>query len=164
VQEIQIIMSDDLVFTETGQRVPAVVTRRIALDGQEAEVDLTREHDEELAGLLDRYFRAGRAPDRGSPPAAAGPDPGPGGPGTHRFTPGVISRNRRIRAFAQERDLRSRKHPELPAYETPGGRWYYPAWLKEMYAEYEAGQQAAAGARVPGGAASAADSGMLVSS
>lgn len=74
----------DVTWREEKRKTPAAVTRRIALDGREIELDLTDEHDKELREFLARYMDAGRVPQE-EVPARPARDPGQGSPGRRAY-------------------------------------------------------------------------------
>ena len=137
MKELAVVMSDDLAFTETGERVPATDTVVVSLDGEEGELDLTAENAADLRGYLRRYLRAAHRPGAEPLLAGAGPRRAGGSP-----DPASVARNKRLRAFADERGLRAKEGPDRPAYETPAGKFYVPKWLREEFEAHEAGSSA----------------------
>jgi hypothetical protein len=139
MKELRLIMSDDLIRAQTGERVEADGTHTLSLDGRAVELDLTDLNYKELMRDVQRWLDAGQKP--GQEPLLPGAYARPARSG-HQFTPGIVGHNRGLRAWVDAQELKSPKHPELPAYETPTGRWYYPGWLKKAYAAHLAEQEA----------------------
>jgi hypothetical protein len=111
---------DDLDYAE-GRQVEATVTRRVAFGDEAVTLDLTAEHDAELAKLLAPYLAAGR-PQRGSTRAA-----------TRGQGATSVRRSRRelkaLRAWATGNGL---------SWRTPGGSTYYSAELLGQWDEHKA--------------------------
>lgn len=54
-----IMIFDDLDYHAGGKRTPADVTVRLAYEGETVELDLTKDHAEQLFHLVEPYLRAG---------------------------------------------------------------------------------------------------------
>lgn len=136
MRELQLILSDDLIYAQTGNRIPAAESVTVSLDGRVRELDLTAEHAKELRELLEPWLNAGHPP---------GGQPAPGTSGTSKGFRGgayMLSRARQkaIRDFADERGLKS-EDGKRPIYRTPGGGYYYPYKLRKMFEGHIAEQQ-----------------------
>lgn len=69
---VQVVMTDDLDRIEKHADTEAARTRCVGLDGVWMELDLSTEHDAELAELIGRYMRAGRKPEKPPVPSKRG--------------------------------------------------------------------------------------------
>lgn len=131
MKELQLVLSDDLTFATTGQRVPADESVVIALDGRTRELDLTAEHAKELREILEPYMKAGHAP--GNEPNLTSPE----GKRIKKPTPSLIearAEQKKIRDYADARGLKS-PDGKRPIYRTEGGGYYYP---HSLVVEYQA--------------------------
>lgn len=135
MRELQVVMSDDLIFAQTGERVPAEESVVIAVDGKTRELDLTASNAKALRETLSPFMQAGHAPghstrdSRGSTP-----------------TPGLIlsrARQQVLRDWADDRGLRS-PDGKRPIYRTAGGGYYYPYRLMKMYDSWLASEESRA--------------------
>jgi len=133
VRELQVVMSDDLIFAQTGERVPAEETVVIALDGKTRELDLTADNAKAVRETLLPFLRAGHAPGQNMPSDnSRGSTP----------TPSLIlsrARQKAIRDWADSRGLRS-ADGKRPIWRTESGGYYYPHRLMKMYEAYLAAQ------------------------
>jgi len=131
MRELQVVMSDDLIFAQTGERVPAEETVVIALDGKVRELDLTADNAKALRETILPFLRAGHSPGQNTPDSR-GSVP----------TPSLIlsrARQRAIRDWADERGLRS-PDGKRPIWRTASGGYYYPHRLMKMYEAHLAEQ------------------------
>ena len=121
---------DDLDWARNRTRTPATVTARLSWDGITVELDLSDKSKAELDERLADLLTLGTRVTSRNPPQERNEYTGNG-------TPMAKSRHyhKKIREWADANDLRSREHPEIAAYKTPSGSWYYPAWLSEAYEE-----------------------------
>jgi len=151
---VRVVMLDNLDLAEDPPRcTDAIRTHVLQLDGKAVEIDLNEEHSLELLAFLKRYFDAGDAP--GQEPAQDG-QPGSSAHKGRKFTPGVVQRNRDMRAWADREGVRNPKHPDLPAYLSPAGTYKHPLWLVKMYEQHLAEQPAAQAGGMLAGARSLA--------
>ena len=129
MKEMQVIVSDDIIFADTGKRVTADETVILSLDGKRVELDLCESNAKELRELLDPWLNAGHKPEStpASPPA--------------RKTlkgEGVLKAGRlrmaELRQWVDENHVRSLSPPDRPAYLTRTGKNYSPDWLLHAYA------------------------------
>jgi hypothetical protein len=144
MKELQIVLSDDLVFSLSGERIPADETVLISLNGKTRELDLTAEHARELREILEPYFKAGHLP--GNEP----PDTTSDGKKIKRPTPSLIearAEQKKLRDWADSRGMRS-PDGKRPIYRTEGGGYYYP---HPLVVEYNAWVESEAQRRLPGG-------------
>jgi hypothetical protein len=127
MKELQIVLSDDLTFAETGKRVPADETVFVSIDGKKRELDLTEEHARELREFLEPWIRAGHAP--GSAPTK------PSKPAAEPKSL-MVGRERmaKLRDWVDKNHIRGRSGPDRPAYLTTTGKNYAPDWLLHLYA------------------------------
>jgi hypothetical protein len=112
---------DDLHNSEDGEQVKADRTHRLRLDGRDVELDLTAAHHDELAKLLERYFKAGHRPQDAPPP---------------REVPSHAKMSRN-----ETRDLRAWADAQTPplSYEPRGkGSYYYSMDLRRKWAAHKA--------------------------
>lgn len=129
MKEIQVVMSDDLIWSETRERIPADETVVIAIDGQTRELDLTAAHAKELRELMADWMAAGNPPQS---------EPGP--PVRHHHSPAGKSlktgrlRMAKLRQWVDENHVRGLSGPDRPAYLTTTGKHYAPDWLLKAYA------------------------------
>lgn len=130
MKEIQVVMSDDLIYTETGRRVPADETVTIALDGKTRELDLTAEHAKELRELMADWMEAGNEPRPESAPPATGRKSTAG-----RSLKNGKERMAKLRVWVDENHVRGLSGPDRPAYLTTTGKHYSPDWLLKAYAQ-----------------------------
>jgi hypothetical protein len=121
-----IAMVDDLDYSETGTRVEATVSRRLSYAGREVEIDLTTEHDDELAGFLARYFAAGSAP------------PGRGGAAARSRAGAGSGVTMRPRSAAERAAIRSWATAHGLSYKSSGGSTYYGRELLEKWDVHKA--------------------------
>jgi hypothetical protein len=128
VKEVQILISDDLTYAETGKKVEADETLILAIGGVKRELDLTSQHADELRKLLEPYLRAGHMP--GTEPQA------PSRQGTTAGKSLMVGRERmaKLRDWVDETHLRGLSGPDRPAYMTTTGKHYAPDWLLKAYA------------------------------
>ena len=137
MRELQVVMSDDLIFAQTGERIPAEETVVIALDGKTRELDLTADNAKALRETIIPFLRAGHAPGQNAPGDSRGSTP----------TPSLIlsrARQKAIRDWADSRGLRS-PDGKRPIWRTESGGYYYPYKLMKMYESWlasEAGRDA----------------------
>lgn len=138
MRELQLILSDDLTYAETGERVPADETVVIALDNKTRELDLTAENAKKIRELLGPWIDAGHSP--GNQPATK---PTASDPSSHKGGVYVLSRARQrvIRDFADNLGLKS-SDGQRPIYRTPGGGYYYPYKLRKMFEAHQAAEAA----------------------
>lgn len=131
MRELQVLLSDDLIYAKNGERIPADETVTIALDGTVRELDLTAGHAKELRDLLAPYLRAGRAPDE--------PTMGSTGSRHKQAAPkGLIqSRSllRQVRDFADRNGMRS-PDGKRPVYRTETGGYYYSRELMQAWEQH----------------------------
>jgi hypothetical protein len=111
---------DDLHYHQDGSQVQAAVTRRLMYGAVEVELDLTAEHDEQLAKLLQPYLDAGRKL-RGHGRASTR---GQGVTGVKRGR----AEYKAIREWAKSRGL---------SCGTPGGSTYYSKALLEQWDQHK---------------------------
>ena len=134
MRELQVVMSDDLIFTQTGERVPADETVVLALDGKVRELDLTADNAKAVRETILPFLRAGHAPGQNTPGDSPGSTP----------TPGLIvsrARQKAIRDWADARGLRS-PDGKRPIWRTQSGGYYYPDRLMKMYEAHLASEAA----------------------
>jgi hypothetical protein len=127
MKEVQIVVSDDLTFAESGKRVEADETVVISIDGKKRELDLTEEHAAELRELLDPWMTAGHKPGAEPPEPREHPTKG-------RDMSVGRERMAKLRDWVDENHLRGRSGPDRPAYLTTTGKNYAPDWLLKAYA------------------------------
>lgn len=132
MRELQLILSDDLTYAQTGERVPADETVVIALDGKTRELDLTTENAKALRVMIEPFIKAGHIP--GQPSAQTGERP-PSNLITAR------ARQKLIRDWADNLGLRS-EDGKRPAYRTASGGYYYPYELMQRYEAHQAAEAA----------------------
>ncbi len=138
MKELQVVTSDDLIYTQTGERVPADETIVVSLDGKTRELDLTADNAKTLRETITPFLNAGHVP--GDTPGVSKRDTAPA-PSL------VLSRIRKkaIRDWADARGLRS-PDGKRPIWRTSSGGYYYPERLMTMYeawlASSEAGREA----------------------
>lgn len=138
MKELQLVLSDDLTYATTGERVPADESVTISLDGRTRELDLTAAHAKELRDILDPYMKAGHVP--GNEPNLTSPE----GKRIKKPTPSLIearAEQKKIRDWADSMGLKS-PDGKRPIYRTESGGYYYSYKLLK---EYEAYLQRAAG-------------------
>ena len=137
MRELQLVLSDDLDYARTGERVAADETVVIALDGKTRELDLTAVHAKELRRILGPYMEAGHDPAA----ATAGQDRKPPKSPAHRAGAPVFgyaqlreSRkwHQQLRDWADANGITS-EDGKRPPYRTKSNAWYYPSWLVERY-------------------------------
>jgi hypothetical protein len=129
MKELQLVLSDDLTFATTGERVPAEETVLISLDGKTRELDLTAEHAAELRQIMEPYLKAGHAP--GNEPPLTSPE----GKRIKKPTPSLIearAAQKKIRDWADARGMRS-PDGKRPVYRTESGGYYYSYQLLKEY-------------------------------
>lgn len=131
MRELQLILSDDLTYAQTGERVQADETVVIALDSVTRELDLTAANAKKLRELMRPYLEAGHAPGQQSATSEE----------KSRDSRLVTARARQkaMREFADALGLRS-DDGERPVYITPGGAYYYSNKLKQMYEAHQHGK------------------------
>lgn len=119
--ELVLIKWDDLELPHA--RVEASTTVSLGLDGRWVELDLTREHDDELREMLKPYLDAGRKPSNRQQ---------------------AVPKTRRPQRRSYFRGLRewANASPEWgpQSYMTPSGKQYYSTKLKAAYDAYCATQ------------------------
>jgi hypothetical protein len=133
MRELQLILSDDLTYAQTGERVPADETVVLAFDGKTRELDLTSEHAKELRDLIGPYLEAGHHP---TPQASKPP------PGVEREESSITvarARQQLIRDWADARGMRS-PDGKRPVYRTESGGYYYSYRLMRQYEAHLASQ------------------------
>lgn len=131
MKELQLVLSDDLTFATTGERIPADESVTISIDGRARELDLTAAHAKELRDILDPYMKAGHVP--GNEPNLTSPE----GKRIKKPTPSLIearAEQKKIRDYADARGLKS-PDGKRPIYRTEGGGYYYP---HSLVVEYQA--------------------------
>jgi hypothetical protein len=122
VREVEVKLYDDLDYAESGRRTEAAVTVTVGLNGTWRELDLSEEHGEQLAKLLQPYLQAGHPPD--SPPEPHGRK----GQGKGRkISRESLEWGKGIRAFAKQNGY---------SYTTSTGKLYYSALLRDAYARH----------------------------
>ena len=126
MRELQLVLSDDLIFAQTGERVAAEETVVLTLDGKTRELDLTAENAKDLRETLAPWLEAGHPPGQQSTTAEREDRP--------PDYKASRDRSQLIRDFADEMGLRS-EDGERPIYRTPGGGYYYPRKLMQMFIE-----------------------------
>lgn len=128
MKEVQILVSDDLTYAETGRRVEADETIVISIDGKKRELDLTAEHAKEVREMFEPLMAAGRVP--GAEPQSHTTRT------TNKGKSLLVGRERmaRLRDWVDENHVRSLKPPDRPAYLTTTGKNYAPDWLLKAYA------------------------------
>lgn len=131
MRELQLILSDDLVYAQTGDRIPADETVVIALDGKTRELDLTADNAKALRELIEPYITAGHIPGQPSAGKAGA------GPVTSLVT--ARARQKLIRDWADSLGLKS-EDGKRPAYRTESGGYYYPYKLMKMYEAHQAAE------------------------
>lgn len=132
MKELQLVLSDDLAFSLSGERIPAEESVVISLDGKVRELDLTAEHAKELRELLEPYLRAGHPP--GNEPSLTARD----GKRVKRPTPSLIearATQKKIRDWADARGMRS-PDGKRPVYRTASGGYYYSYQLMKEYEKW----------------------------
>lgn len=137
MKELQLVLSDDLTFSLSGERIPADETVRISIDGRARELDLTAVHAKELREILEPYMKAGHLP--GNEPSFTSPE----GKRLKRPTPSLIearAEQQRLRDYADSRGYRS-PDGKRPVYRTESGGYYYS---HKLVKEYEAWVEAEA--------------------
>ena len=125
MKELQIVLSDDLIYTQTGRRVPADETVVLSLDGKRRELDLTEEHAKELRDMLNPWLSAGHKPETEPSSPVKSPPKGLTA-GRERMT--------KLREWVDDNHVRGRSGPDRPAYLTTTGKNYAPDWLLKAYA------------------------------
>ena len=139
MRELQVVVSDDLIFAQTGERVPADETVMLSLDGDVRELDLTSAHAAELRETLADWLTAGHVPEK--------PERRESAHGTHGrgVKAGSFMESRakwkKYRDFADDLGLKS-EDGKRPIYRTPGWGYYYPYKLRKMYEAHQAEQAA----------------------
>ncbi len=137
MRELQLVLSDDLTYHQTGERVPADETVTIGLDSKTRELDLTAENAKKLRELLAPWIEAGHVPGQEQRKDDAQQERG--------FRGGAFiesrARHKAMRDFADKLGLKS-EDGLRPIYVTPGGANYYPTRLKNMYAAHLAAESA----------------------
>ena len=134
MRELQLVLSDDMTFARTGERVPADETVVIALDGKARELDLTAENAKKLREFLAPWIDAGHAPGQQDTTAEEKT--------AKDFSQVKRSRDRSrlVRDFADSIGLKS-EDGTRPIYRTESGGYYYPYKLRKMYAEHVAAEK-----------------------
>lgn len=128
MKELKLVLSDDLIYAETGKRVPADETVVLSLDGKRRELDLTSEHAKELREFLEPWLDAGHVPE-------AAPQSPERKHSEHRGLKNGRVRMARLRAWVDENHIRGLSGPDRPAYLTTTGKHYSPDWLLKAYAK-----------------------------
>lgn len=123
MEELLPVVSDDLDWTETHERVPADHTRYLGYEGRWYRLDMTTEHTLEIEAFLNRYFRAGQPAD--TPPPRKQPS-------RSGKTSAAYQRNVRILEFARAKGL---KYTERSSGQ---GMPYFPVATIRAFEEYEA--------------------------
>jgi hypothetical protein len=126
MKQHEITAYDDLDRVEKDSKTRADQTRFVGLDGEWVELDLTDEHDAELAEMIGRYMRAGIKPAK--PPAP---------PRSARFG-GKIG-EAKARNDAEAEWHRSKGYPYT---DRKGGGIYFPVVTHREYLEHLAALEA----------------------
>lgn len=132
MKELQLVLSDDLTFATTGERIPAEESVTISLDGRTRELDLTAEHAKELREILEPYMKAGHVP--GNEPNLTSPE----GKRIKKPTPSLIESRvaqKKIRDWADSMGMKS-PDGKRPVYRTESGGYYYSYKLLKEYEAY----------------------------
>jgi hypothetical protein len=122
MREVEIKLYDDLDYAESGRKTEAAVTVTVGLDGTWRQLDLSQEHGEQLAKLLQPYLNAGHPPD--SPPE---PRRNSGTPKGGKISRESLEWGKAIREFAKANGY---------SYTTTTGKLYYSVKLREAYARH----------------------------
>lgn len=125
MKELQVVMSDDLIYTQTGERVTADETVVISLDGKTRELDLTADNAKALREMIIPFLKAGHASGQNTTGIKRDTTP----------TPSLIvsrARQKEIRDWADRQGLRS-PDGQRPIYRTENGGYYYPERLMKLY-------------------------------
>lgn len=148
MQTVEIRLWDDL-HAKQGDKVPSDVQVMLEYKGKRRRLDLTSAHAEELDKLLAPYMAAGQNPD--APPAHSTARPEK--PGTKaggkllRVAPEGMSPHdwrRGMREWSDSLGLVNRKDPDLPAWQSSPGKWYYPGDLEDAFLLHLQGDEEAA--------------------
>lgn len=144
MQTVEVHLWDDLHHRQDGERVPAAVQVELAYKcdkrTRRVRLDLTAQHEEELAKLLAPYLEAGTAPDAQDQDQT---DVKPGGK-IRRRPPGDMPNRiwrRQMRAWADELGLVNRDDARYPAWQTVTGKHYYPSDLEDAFLLHQAGRE-----------------------
>lgn len=131
MRELQLILSDDLHYMRTGERITADETVVIALDGKTRELDLTAENAKKLREFLGPWIEAGHNPGQQEATREEKAQDSP--------VRASRARSQLIRDFADSHGLKS-DDGTRPIYRTPNGGYYYPYKLMQMWKAHQAAQ------------------------
>jgi len=133
MRELQLVLSDDIAYAQTGERIPADETVIIALDNTTRELDLTAENAKKLRELIRPYIEAGHPAGQQSATSQE----------KSRESSITLARARSqvVRDFADNLGLKS-PDGKRPIYRTASGGYYYPYKLMKMFREHQAAEAA----------------------
>jgi hypothetical protein len=126
MKRMQLVLLDDKHFADTGELALADETLSFALDGTGYELDLAAGNAAKLRRLLEPWIAAAHPPGEEPLPPGAPPPAG---------LRAAIARGRALRRYVDDNRIRARAGRDRPAYETPGGKFYVPAWLRQEFSE-----------------------------